>query len=158
MSHTSTFTWTKVNYSKLNPTQHEEFNGVSKSSSLAPQHVPKAFRFDKNESAIFVYFKYGDSAISDDVESEDLKEIYIKGSQDASSKGIKFYIGENTNRLLKIEISSEALSAAKEHDYYNVRKSLREVKESHPRWGSFSAAANMFKSYSSSLDKQFSAA
>lgn len=141
--------WVKVDKRKINPLHHENKGGVAVSSSLAPQHVPKAFKLECTHKSLIISLSY-ESSLYDDSFEELIKVDTAFESMELSD-AFKFYIGENSGKLFKIELSLAGIEALKAQKFKEVRDSLDEVKVAHPRWGTFTAASNMLKSYATSI-------
>lgn len=140
----------KIDKTKVNPIQYSSIEGIQMSSSLAPQHVPKSIELESSAEFMTMRIFY---EVDADEDTEELNLDDIRGEEE-SIKGLVIRIGKQSKRLMSIEIPHATLSAIKETQYSSVQKTLHEVREKHPRWGSFEAGANILQEYGKSINKQ----
>lgn len=140
----------KIDNDKVNPIHKINIGRAKAFSSLAPQHVPSEMEVFQEGDYVILNLLYETNTSEESVllDLDFLDEPIVL-------KEINIYIGKLSKRLVRIEIPVVVVNYMRNCGFDSVQKTLNEVREKHPRWGSFSAGANIFQQYGASIDKRF---
>ena len=136
--------WVELDLGEINPAKHESSKGVVMSSSLAPHHVPSAFKTEVTDTYVCLLFRY------DSLFDEKTHEITINKMDGAS-----ICMGSVSKQIKYIKISKELLERVQRNQYQPIRSALEDVTKEHPRWGTFTAASNTLGKYARKIDQGF---